>query len=367
MAIPSVHQLTLPVLQALGDGNSWSTDDLCSELARDFELTEEELAQTRADGRRLFYNRIQWARTRLKQSGSIVYPKQCYSKITQTGLTELKHRGIQLRMPQDSADGHLAARFTPSVLHLRHATGSLEDELRELCGPAVNEDAAWEIICRLNGWGPFPPQTYRCVAEAVDRTERDLLRLARQCKQSYRREAPLLDAVLAVALACSEQDPRQLSLTIAKYGLADTAFSVAGLAEAARRFHRTREWRRLVEYLAAQRMPRTLPRPFESWFEVDVFLYVSGLGYSVQPQYYVHRYRVDMMVQGLARGVVIECNGDRWHSKDREDADRDRRQFLESQGLRVEPILLSHWRKEETTVRQRLAELLAEEHRRRTA
>ncbi len=76
------------------------------------------------------------------------------------------------------------------------------------------------------------------------------------------------------------------------------------------------------------------PEPFESWFELDVFLGLVRRGFHVTPQYPLAGYWVDLMVQGLHGRVAVECDGDYWHGPERHDADMARQQELERCGLR---------------------------------
>lgn len=74
------------------------------------------------------------------------------------------------------------------------------------------------------------------------------------------------------------------------------------------------------------------PRPFESWFEVDVYLKIRGRGYRTIPQFEAGRYRIDIVVQDAERRLAVECDGDAWHGADRFQADLDRQRQLERAG-----------------------------------
>ncbi|MCL5104725.1 MAG: AAA domain-containing protein [Armatimonadetes bacterium] len=69
------------------------------------------------------------------------------------------------------------------------------------------------------------------------------------------------------------------------------------------------------------------PYPFDSWFEVDVYLKLTGRGYRVIPQFEVAGYRIDLVVEGKNDRLAVECDGDRWHSdpeKQEQDMLRER-------------------------------------------
>jgi very-short-patch-repair endonuclease len=59
------------------------------------------------------------------------------------------------------------------------------------------------------------------------------------------------------------------------------------------------------------------PNPFDSWFEVDVFLKIVDKGYRVIPQFKFAGYFIDLVVEGMGKKLAVECYGDRWHSDPR--------------------------------------------------
>jgi very-short-patch-repair endonuclease len=74
------------------------------------------------------------------------------------------------------------------------------------------------------------------------------------------------------------------------------------------------------------------PEPFDSWFEVEVFLAVARRGYEVIPQYDVYGYKLDMAIIGSGRKLAVECDGEFWHGPDRWDSDAARQRDLERCG-----------------------------------
>ncbi len=88
-----------------------------------------------------------------------------------------------------------------------------------------------------------------------------------------------------------------------------------------------------VRRLAAEpRRPGSQPDPFDSWFEVDVFLHLCGRGFRVAPQYEVAGYRIDLVVEGGESRLAVECDGDQWHGPERYEADMARQRQLERCG-----------------------------------
>jgi len=85
--------------------------------------------------------------------------------------------------------------------------------------------------------------------------------------------------------------------------------------------------------LAATRADRNAerpPRPFDSWFEVDVALALAAKGYTISAQVEVAHKRIDLVVEG-SEGVrlAVECDGDAWHGADNYLADLARQRQLQ--------------------------------------
>ncbi|MGQ0627315.1 MAG: AAA domain-containing protein [Phycisphaerales bacterium] len=74
--------------------------------------------------------------------------------------------------------------------------------------------------------------------------------------------------------------------------------------------------------------PELTPAPFDSWFEVDVYLRIADRGFRVIPQYKAGRKRIDLVVEGRSR-LAIECDGDRFHTDENFDEDMARQRQLE--------------------------------------
>jgi very-short-patch-repair endonuclease len=80
------------------------------------------------------------------------------------------------------------------------------------------------------------------------------------------------------------------------------------------------------------RQPGEQPDPYESWFEVDVALELLRRNYRVRPQVEVAGYRIDLVVEGLANRLAIECDGEAWHGPERFEQDMVRQRQLERAG-----------------------------------
>jgi very-short-patch-repair endonuclease len=85
-----------------------------------------------------------------------------------------------------------------------------------------------------------------------------------------------------------------------------------------------------------ERRPDNKPSPFDSWFEVDVYLKLADRGYRVIPQYVVNpyekSYRIDLVVEGLNGRLAVECDGEEWHGPAQYEKDMNRQRELERCG-----------------------------------
>ena len=89
---------------------------------------------------------------------------------------------------------------------------------------------------------------------------------------------------------------------------------------------------RLERAAKSPRQPGEQPDPYESWFEVDVALELLTRNYRVRPQVEVAGYRIDLVVEGLANRLAVECDGEAWHGPERFEQDMARQRQLERVG-----------------------------------
>jgi hypothetical protein len=71
------------------------------------------------------------------------------------------------------------------------------------------------------------------------------------------------------------------------------------------------------------------PTPFDSWFEIDVFLRIHSRGLTVIPQFEIAGRRIDLVIELSNRKFAIECDGDHWHGPEHYAADLARQRDLE--------------------------------------
>ncbi len=72
----------------------------------------------------------------------------------------------------------------------------------------------------------------------------------------------------------------------------------------------------------------------ESQFERDVFDAITARKFHIRTQVVVgdptnHRYRIDLVVEGMQGRLAVECDGDHWHGPDRYEQDMARQRDLE--------------------------------------
>ncbi len=92
MAIPRYDEIMRYALDLLNDGSARRPKGLEAELARQFELTEEELGQMYDSGNGpVFLDRISWALSYLKMAGFVTRPKRGHYKINAEGLELLSN------------------------------------------------------------------------------------------------------------------------------------------------------------------------------------------------------------------------------------------------------------------------------------
>lgn len=93
MAIPDYEKLMYPVLKVLGEKKELSGSQIENMVAKAINLSNEDL-QLRYpnNSKRIFKDRVDWARTYLKKAGLLESPQRGVSKITSLGIKVLKDK-----------------------------------------------------------------------------------------------------------------------------------------------------------------------------------------------------------------------------------------------------------------------------------
>ena len=97
MAIPTYDELMYPVLKILSDNIERSGDEISNIIADELKLSEEERNRIYPNNpKKIFKDRVAWARTYLKKAGLIFSPQRATSKITEEGLKVIKKAPTKL-------------------------------------------------------------------------------------------------------------------------------------------------------------------------------------------------------------------------------------------------------------------------------
>lgn len=134
----------LPVLRHLADGKEHRTNEVVDALAREFELTEQEMQQILPSGQQtVIRNRAGWARTYLKKAGLIEHTRHGVFRITERG------RGVLLSNPE-RIDVKYLEQF-PEFIAFRELKHDKEGDPRPINGslaetPEEALDAAYQRL-----------------------------------------------------------------------------------------------------------------------------------------------------------------------------------------------------------------------------
>ncbi|QGK68924.1 restriction endonuclease [Allosaccharopolyspora coralli] len=104
MAVPEFRSMMLPLLSFLGDGEARHWRDQRDSCIREFELTDDDLAETIASGGYRLDGRVQWVHTHLFQAGLVDRPRRGTVQITERGRKVLAD-------PPDQIDATYLSQF----------------------------------------------------------------------------------------------------------------------------------------------------------------------------------------------------------------------------------------------------------------
>ncbi len=113
MAVPDFQTLMLPLLKLASDGQQHTPAEAVEQLAQQFQLSDEDRAETLKSGQTRFYNRVGWANTYLKKAGLL--------QAVGPGRFQLTDRGRDvLGNPHAAIDiGFLESRFPEEMTEFR--------------------------------------------------------------------------------------------------------------------------------------------------------------------------------------------------------------------------------------------------------
>lgn len=159
MAIPKYEEIMLPFLRLLGDGKEHSNKEVVGKMEEFFGLSESDKKISTKRGRQsLFYNRIGWAVTYLKQAGLITTPKRGLYIITNRGkdllatnLPEIKSK--DLKQYKEFADFIVRTKKETTEEKI-DATDQTPEEIFESAYQKLKSSLAFELLENIKGASP---------------------------------------------------------------------------------------------------------------------------------------------------------------------------------------------------------------------
>ena len=137
--IPDFQSIMLPLLRMLSDGKEYRYRDIVEELAKAFQITDDERKELLASGNQpIFDNRVGWAKTYLKKAGLLDSPKRAIFVITDVGLDVLKTNPSRIDTK--------SLRQFPPFLEFQNAGRSENDSEPELSVADNNNQTPEEVL-----------------------------------------------------------------------------------------------------------------------------------------------------------------------------------------------------------------------------
>ena len=75
MAVPKYDELLPSIIRCLGDNEIHSLKELTDYCAKEFQLSDDDRAETISSGQNKLHNRVGWAKSYLKKAGLIESPR----------------------------------------------------------------------------------------------------------------------------------------------------------------------------------------------------------------------------------------------------------------------------------------------------
>ena len=137
--IPDFQSIMLPLLRMLSDRKEYRYRDIVEELAKAFQITDDERKELLASGNQpIFDNRVGWAKTYLKKAGLLDSPKRAIFVITDVGLDVLKTNPSRIDTK--------SLRQFPPFLEFQNAGRSENDSEPELSVADNNNQTPEEVL-----------------------------------------------------------------------------------------------------------------------------------------------------------------------------------------------------------------------------
>ena len=169
MSVPDYQSLMRPLLD-LASREPKDIREAANEIADALHLSQAERDELLPNGSKTkFYDRVQWAKTYLKQAGLLIYPKRAHFTITDEGLTfRSRHDGPisnsdlerfsafqDFKTRSNKSDGEDdSATETKMIQQSLSTTSQTPDEQMFSLYKSINEELAAELIERVQAMPP---------------------------------------------------------------------------------------------------------------------------------------------------------------------------------------------------------------------
>lgn len=157
MPIPDFQSVMLPLLRFCGDGKEHTNREALEALAKDFNLTEDELKQLLPSGQqRVFDNRVAWARAHMKMAGLLENARRGIFHITTRGKEVLSQNltGLHLHFLRQYPEYQEAREKPKDSLPLKEEEIQTPEEQIEQAYELLRENLSSELLFQLKTASP---------------------------------------------------------------------------------------------------------------------------------------------------------------------------------------------------------------------
>jgi restriction system protein len=163
MSIPTYEDLMLPLMNLLKDEKEHNYNELVTFLEKEFSLTEAEKEKRIPSGQQTYMqNRTGWARTHLKKTGLVEYPKRGVYKITKLGLQVLRENPTRIdnnflrKFPSFVEWFDVKREKIPANLNeIKSEASKTPEESLEIAYQTIRNSLASEIIDQVKSCSPY--------------------------------------------------------------------------------------------------------------------------------------------------------------------------------------------------------------------
>lgn len=170
MSLPKYDELMKPFLIAIQDGEIHTLKEVCATLAKQLQLSSEDLSELLPSGRQtIFKNRVGWAKTYLSQAGLLDSPARGTYVITDAGRKVVAENPDKIDAnylkqfsdfkkfysASDSSSSDATGEETPSVVQTTDQDDLTPDDRLEEAYKQINESLADELLGEVLKISPY--------------------------------------------------------------------------------------------------------------------------------------------------------------------------------------------------------------------